>query len=194
MKKYYSFKIPEPCHEDWNSMTPTTKGRFCSSCDKTVIDFTNMSRYEIGSYLKEHQASGVCGHIYTSQLDQIVLRIPAHLLEQQRFSSKFFALALLIVMGTTLLSCTNSSGTKQKIDAVELIESMEQDTITKTVCAQVPVQPADTLPEKIPPVVEKITPPPPIPTTGLMIQVEGEMFLDTDQDQLYPEDDPDHLP
>ena len=34
--------IPNPCHEDWNKMTPEDKGRHCSVCDKVVIDFTKM--------------------------------------------------------------------------------------------------------------------------------------------------------
>jgi len=32
--------IPNPCHKDWNQMTPNEKGRFCASCSKTVVDFT----------------------------------------------------------------------------------------------------------------------------------------------------------
>lgn len=28
----YEIKIPKPCNEKWNAMTPTEKGAFCSNC------------------------------------------------------------------------------------------------------------------------------------------------------------------
>jgi hypothetical protein len=40
MAKKFQLQIPEPCHEDWNKMTPVHKGRFCDSCEKAVVDFT----------------------------------------------------------------------------------------------------------------------------------------------------------
>lgn len=72
MSASYSFNSPEPCSEDWNSMSSSAKGRFCSYCEKTVIDFTTMNSVEIGSYLREYQGKGVCGHVNKSQLDQVV--------------------------------------------------------------------------------------------------------------------------
>ncbi len=129
MKEYYSFKIPEPCSEDWNQMTPSAKGRFCSSCEKTVMDFTEMSSFEISNYLKENVHNGVCGRIFKSQLDRVVVQIPAKVIIDPRFANRYFALALLIVMGTTLFSCVNESGNKQKIDAVEVIELEDADSL-----------------------------------------------------------------
>lgn len=38
--------IPKPCYENWNSMSIDEKGRFCSVCAKTVIDFTKMNAEE----------------------------------------------------------------------------------------------------------------------------------------------------
>jgi hypothetical protein len=37
--------IPEPCHENWHTMTPTQQGRFCNACAKEVVDFSMMNRY-----------------------------------------------------------------------------------------------------------------------------------------------------
>lgn len=60
--------ISEPCHEDWNQMTATEKGKFCKSCTKEVIDFTNMTDERVFKYL--HKNEDTCGRFYASQLDR----------------------------------------------------------------------------------------------------------------------------
>lgn len=37
-----NIRIENPCHENWNLMSRNQKGRFCDSCNKTVIDFSKM--------------------------------------------------------------------------------------------------------------------------------------------------------
>lgn len=60
--------IPEPCHENWNEMTPTQKGRFCGVCTKEVFDFTSNSDEEIVKHFQQNE--NICGRFYTSQLDR----------------------------------------------------------------------------------------------------------------------------
>lgn len=124
MEKYYSLRIPEPCHEDWSLMTPSDKGRFCSSCDKTVIDFTVMSDYQIKDFLLMSQGKKLCGHVKISQLDLIHIKIPIQVLSRYHLGHRSFLLALLIVMGTTLMSCKDDHGNKQKINQVEVVDSL----------------------------------------------------------------------
>jgi hypothetical protein len=62
------FSIPTPCHENWNSMTPDTQGRFCSQCSKTVVDFTGMANEDINSYIDSKEKGTVCGRFKGSQL------------------------------------------------------------------------------------------------------------------------------
>ncbi|MEQ6125112.1 energy transducer TonB [Pseudotenacibaculum sp. MALMAid0570] len=126
MKKHFKVSIPKPCHEDWSKMTPKEKGRFCNSCSKTVIDFTQKSQEEIQNFLAENNGKRVCGHFQRNQLDTIVLEIPTLTFQQQLSFQKLFILALLFVMGTTLFSCQNSSGKKQKIENVILIDTIEK--------------------------------------------------------------------
>ncbi|MFZ5552978.1 MAG: T9SS type A sorting domain-containing protein [Bacteroidota bacterium] len=60
--------IPEPCHEDWDKMTPRQQGRFCAVCSKEVVDFTKKTSDDILNYLSE--ATGkTCGRFTVSQLD-----------------------------------------------------------------------------------------------------------------------------
>ncbi len=64
--KYIS--IPNPCHENWESMKPNEQGRHCFSCEKTVIDFTSMADYEIIDYFKRNKNG--CGRFTSTQLQK----------------------------------------------------------------------------------------------------------------------------
>lgn len=72
MKKI-QLSIPEPCHENWQGMTPNEQGRFCGSCQKTVVDFTNMSDSQIISFFKEPKAS-VCGRLHPDQIERDIVQ------------------------------------------------------------------------------------------------------------------------
>lgn len=67
MSKSISLSIPIPCHEKWNTFTPTSKGGFCSSCQKEVIDFTSWSEDELKTYFKKGQEN-TCGKFMPAQL------------------------------------------------------------------------------------------------------------------------------
>ena len=61
--------IPQPCHENWNNMKPEEKGRFCNSCQKTVMDFRNMSDRQLAEFFKK-PAGPVCGRFNADQLNR----------------------------------------------------------------------------------------------------------------------------
>ncbi|MFN1215874.1 TonB-dependent receptor plug domain-containing protein [Chryseobacterium kwangjuense] len=61
--------IPKPCHENWETMTPEEKGRFCSVCSKTVRDFTTASDDEIMKSFSD-SSEDICGNFYESQLNR----------------------------------------------------------------------------------------------------------------------------
>jgi hypothetical protein len=67
LMKKINLSIPTPCHAKWDSMTPYEQGKFCASCQKNVIDFTNMSDRQIGEFFKKPPSS-VCGRVYNDQL------------------------------------------------------------------------------------------------------------------------------
>jgi len=62
----YKIDIPKPCHEKWQEMTPSQKGRFCTNCQKEVIDFTQLSHSEIARKIKN--SKNLCGRFTHSQL------------------------------------------------------------------------------------------------------------------------------
>ena len=97
--------IPKPCHQDWNQMTPEERGRFCSMCKKTVVDFSNQTEDEILSFINSHRDEKICGRFRIDQLAQparIELPIPVYR-SQLSFINTFLA-ALLFCFGTTLFS------------------------------------------------------------------------------------------
>ena len=163
MNSKFKITIPKPCHENWNTMTPKEKGRFCSSCAKTVIDFTKKTTEEIQEYLVENKNQRVCGHFYKKQLDTITIEIPQVAFQQQLSFQKLFVLALLFVMGTTLFSCQYSDGKKQKIENVILVDTIKK--VEKGVDSFFLVNQKDSI---VKPIKSKI-PPPPKPTTGIVI-------------------------
>ena len=64
--------IDNPCHENWDAMSPNEKGAFCLSCQKTVIDFSIKTVDEIKNFFVElPQTESVCGRFKEEQLDEI---------------------------------------------------------------------------------------------------------------------------
>lgn len=70
-KPAFTVSIPEPCHENWNEMTPREQGRFCAVCTKTVVDFSVMSDAELFNTIK-NGAANMCGHFHKDQLDRTI--------------------------------------------------------------------------------------------------------------------------
>jgi hypothetical protein len=69
MSKSFKLKVAEPCHEDWQNMSPNAKGRHCQSCAKTVVDFSIMTNAEIISFFK-NKPQNVCGRFTDKQLEK----------------------------------------------------------------------------------------------------------------------------
>ena len=69
MKQQTYLHIPTPCHEDWNKMTQSEKGKFCNACSKQVVDFTFMSDQEVLNYFSKTSGS-TCGRFAADQLQR----------------------------------------------------------------------------------------------------------------------------
>lgn len=95
MKKI-TLSIPQPCHEHWDQMTPADKGRFCASCQKTVVDFTNMSDRQLAEFFKKPAAS-VCGRFYQEQLNRDI-ELPRKRIPWARYFFQFTLPAFLVSM------------------------------------------------------------------------------------------------
>lgn len=116
----FRITIPKPCHEDWNTMTPEKQGRFCRSCSKTVVDFTEMLPGDIRHYFQENREKKICGHFRTAQLSPVGIDIPVSVLIRAGDFQSRFRLALLICMGTLLFSCSDSKGHKRTLGVIRI--------------------------------------------------------------------------
>lgn len=78
--KAISITIPEPCTQNWDLMEERKGHKFCSSCQKTVTDFTGYSNAEIVKLLSASK-TGMCGRLTNTQLAQLeyyLIPIPQH--------------------------------------------------------------------------------------------------------------------
>ncbi len=66
--------IPEPCHQNWQQMTPTGQGRFCNACAKEVVDFSMMTDTEVLNYFSMITHQKVCGRALPSQLERTICK------------------------------------------------------------------------------------------------------------------------
>ncbi|MEJ0103474.1 MAG: T9SS type A sorting domain-containing protein [Bacteroidota bacterium] len=97
MGKKLQLHIPTPCHEDWDNMIPVEKGKFCTSCQKPVIDFTGMSDAQVVSFFKKPSTGSVCGRFHEDQLSRD-MRMPPKRLPWVKYFFQFTIPAFLISM------------------------------------------------------------------------------------------------
>lgn len=72
MHKFIQLILNDPCNEDWTKMAPKGCGRFCAACEKTVVDFSEMSNEDFIAFFQQTK-SVPCGR-YTEE--QLELKIP----------------------------------------------------------------------------------------------------------------------
>lgn len=111
MSKKFKLFIPKPCHEDWNNMTHSEKGKFCSSCQKQVIDFSTFSDQQLLTYFKL-PISSVCGRLDSGQLQKEFI-IPEKRLPWMRYFFQF-------VLPASLLS-TRATAQVESLGKVQVI-------------------------------------------------------------------------
>jgi hypothetical protein len=66
-------RVPRPCAETWDDMTPTATGRHCAACQKTVIDFSQKTDAEILAVLAKAVGGETCGRFGADQLNRPLL-------------------------------------------------------------------------------------------------------------------------
>lgn len=112
-------KIENPCHENWENMTPNEKGRFCDSCKKTVIDFTQSTPLQIAQELKKSR--NLCVRMSSKQLRTPLLELKTY----NDFKLPYANLAVGLMIATTL-SCNQNlpaPNTKSQTEMVPMTDT-----------------------------------------------------------------------
>ncbi len=95
--------VPNPCSEKWDVMHMDSIGRFCQSCQKSVIDFTTQSDGEIKNFLKNKRGEKLCGRFNNHQLQRIRIEIDQNILVSNIPFWQKFLVVLLVCFGSDLL-------------------------------------------------------------------------------------------
>ncbi|WP_172623101.1 T9SS type A sorting domain-containing protein [Flavisolibacter ginsenosidimutans] len=132
MKKI-QLSVPKPCHENWNEMTPDDQGRFCASCQKSVIDFSTMSDRQLATFFKKPSGS-VCGRFHPDQLEREI-EIPKKRIPWVRY---FFT----ITLPAFLISCKLAG--RQVVKGEPVLK--EQHITGDTLAVSTPLIQGDVLP------------------------------------------------
>ena len=94
-------EIKKPCHVDLNTMVSDEKGKFCSVCQTTVVDFTNKSPDEIALYFKENQYISNCGtfNSWDVKTDRKIDQLISFLQNKKLKFLSVFVIGLLVLSG-----------------------------------------------------------------------------------------------
>jgi hypothetical protein len=129
--KSFAIRINEPCHENWDAMTPNEQGKFCGACAKTVVDFTNYSTDDIIGFFKKDKGN-TCGRFTNTQLQKTY--VPTNVYRGY-FIKPLAAVMLPLVM---LASCNDSMNTTGKAVVADTIPKVSVATAANAVLDTVP--------------------------------------------------------
>lgn len=125
--KTLRLSIPEPCHEDWNNMTPTLQGRYCQACEKEVTDFSQMTDAQIVQFIEKGKGNH-CGRFRFDQLDrEMSLSVPQYVLSPWAKAGILAASVLLAVPGMS-----QQTRLSTKPAAQEIVVTQQKDLDSKT--------------------------------------------------------------
>ncbi|NII28240.1 T9SS type A sorting domain-containing protein [Pseudoflavitalea sp. X16] len=113
--------IPEPCHENWQQMTPNEQGRHCMSCQKTVVDFTLMSDQEILNHISR-ASSSVCGRFNNDQLNKTYAERKIKPSFTFRYAWNMITAAFLLIGGTADTQLRKTGKKKRAINSSREVE------------------------------------------------------------------------
>ncbi len=134
-QKNYILKIENPCEESWISMTNVETGKFCSSCAKNVIDFTNLTDKQVIQLIEKTDGK-FCGRLDNKQLNRII-----EVQNGQKFGTGVYKL----LTGLIFLSTADQVNAKNPVETKIEIYNSEHLSVQGTTNIDNNIFPTDTL-------------------------------------------------
>jgi len=83
-------------------MIPDDIGRYCNSCQKSVIDFTAKTDEEIQQFFIHNFGQSVCGRFKNTQIQRIVIDLPQNIFNIKMPLWMRFLVACLLIFGISI--------------------------------------------------------------------------------------------
>lgn len=104
-KQLHTIRLNNPCQQKWTGMQESSMGRFCSECQKEVIDFTQFTNAELIDYFTTNKIKEGCGRFLTSQLNTVKIPVDIGMFERRRTPKwQKFLIVLLFCFGRSLFN------------------------------------------------------------------------------------------
>lgn len=108
-------KIATPCPKSWEKMTGDEQSRFCSHCEKSVFNFTEMTSSEVQEVLESNES--VCARMRRRKDGSIVTRdcqpqpcvVKTDAINRRDWISQVFSLASMVLAMATLVGCKRNA-------------------------------------------------------------------------------------
>lgn len=126
MPKAVQIHIQQPCHEKWQNMTPNEQGRFCSACQKTVVDFSTMNDKELLEYITTIPGYTACGRFSKDQLNRDIKEAD----KKRRFC---WAYIWNIILATFIITEANAQVCPKKKRALVPSTVVKPDTVNMAI-------------------------------------------------------------
>jgi hypothetical protein len=131
MNKSLHLQIPVPCHEKWDDMSPADRGKYCVSCQKTVVDFSMMTDRQVLDYFKNANEN-TCGRFNADQLNRN-LAVPA---EKKLEWFKYFLQTLIPVILITGKSYAQGTVKKKAAICTAPVKYVPDDLVKEQIAVE----------------------------------------------------------
>jgi hypothetical protein len=123
--------IASPCHENWDAMDPTARGRFCHKCEKQVLDLSSMTEREARTTLGACAGKSICVRYHHD--DDGAIRF--------RAEPRIAAAAAGVVLTTLLAACAPHDNPDVRRDAPVVRVDPKPDPDRPVMGEPMPIEP-----------------------------------------------------
>lgn len=136
MTKSTRISIKEPCSENWEKMTPNEQGRFCQSCQKSVVDIQSWSDEKLLNFLAESKGQA-CLKASKQQLNRPLIQAPSTGLKWNAYIGGFLALFITSAVPAQSNYLAPTKVQSQRNGMVPVIQSKDSTDSVRNVIAGV---------------------------------------------------------